>query len=64
LLAKKAVQYSTYHKTKGTASWINGTVLTVHGVGNTSQVTTLGQIIASSLSLDINETRESHAGHW
>ena len=31
----------------GTRSW--------HGVGNTSQVTALGQIIASSLSLDINE---------
>jgi hypothetical protein len=36
-----------------------------HGVGNTSQVLTLGQIIASVLSLDSNETRESDAGqHW
>jgi hypothetical protein len=65
LPAKRAAPYISYNKTKGTASWITGTVLTVDGVGNTShQVRTLGQIMASVLSLDIDEIRESDAGHW
>jgi hypothetical protein len=72
-LQKEAIQqkrlhckYSTNNKTKETASWNTGTVLMVHGVGNhTSQeLSTLGQIIASVLSLDIDETRQSDAGHW